>query len=365
VTDFVVRPLPGSGLVLRAGGFFGVCADAGDDGRNLVDLATGTDRAGGDAASIVARAADLLATVGHAAPRACAAAGLADDGSLSVLLYGAATADLTGTGTPVHLSGEVAVASVHRIAAATARVRLALAGAGPPDPRWTLDAGVVPGGGVIAEFGPVEAAPPAAVVSRRSAPVGDWVRQPDLSQPFESVLLTPDSGPAPPPPDSSASAGKGVLVEGVHCKNSHFNDPAVRYCQICGTSMVGVTLVSRLGPRPPLGVLLLHGGRTVRLDSDYVIGREPADDPLVAQGKARALRVVRRAEGLSRRHMHVGLVGWTVQVTDLGSANGSFLQGPGDREPWRLIPGQPVEIQPGSRITMGRRWLRYESHRNP
>ena len=46
-------------------------------------------------------------------------------------------------------------------------------------------------------------------------------------------------------------------VEGVYCKNGHFNDPDARYCAVCGISMGQLTKIRQKGTRPPLGVLIL------------------------------------------------------------------------------------------------------------
>jgi hypothetical protein len=186
-------------------------------------------------------------------------------------------------------------------------------------------------------------------------------RQPDPGAPFEAVLLIPGSADAP---TVRYDGPEAVLVEGVHCANGHFNDPALRYCQLCGISMAQLTHVTALGPRPPLGVLLLDDGATFRLDADYVVGRDPHRNPAVAAG-SRALRVSGSVSGVSRQHLRVSLTGWTVQATDLGSVNGTHVEPPGDSAVRRLDPGVPAEIRPGTRVRFGSRWLRYESHRNP
>jgi len=189
------------------------------------------------------------------------------------------------------------------------------------------------------------------------------MRQPDRSAPFEAVLLLPGYAVAPVPV-APRDEPTPLLVEGVHCANGHFNDPAVPYCQLCGISMAQLTHVTALGPRPPLGVLLLDDGATFRLDADYVVGREPHRDPAVARG-ARPLRVAAPASGVSRQHLRITLAGWSVHVVDLGSANGTLVEPPRAPRPRRLDPGVPAEIRPGTRVAFGLRWLRYESHRNP
>jgi hypothetical protein len=235
------------------------------------------------------------------------------------------------------------------VAGPVSALRLTLPGAGPPHPLARLDAGVVGGAGLAVTF-----------AGNRQEPVSP---QPERSAPFQSVLLLP--GHATPPPDGAPTADTQDLIEGVDCKNGHFNDPALRFCQLCGISMLQVTQVTRLGPRPPLGILLLDNGMTLRADADYVIGREPAQDPDVLAGRARPLRIADSHGGISRRHLRVKLAAWNVKVVDLDSANGTFVQAPGDNAAPRVPAGIAVVVSPGSKVIFGRRWLRYESHRNP
>jgi pSer/pThr/pTyr-binding forkhead associated (FHA) protein len=88
--------------------------------------------------------------------------------------------------------------------------------------------------------------------------------------------------------------------------------------------MAQLTQVTRLGPRPPLGLLLLDDGRTLRLDADYVVGREPDVDRDVAAARARPLHISGPVSGVSRRHVRIRLAGWRVEAVDLHSANGTF-----------------------------------------
>jgi len=355
----VTRPLPGPGLAVRAGDLFAVCADDGAGVGDLLALVGAVAAEGGDGADLVRRAADLLEPVRPA----CALAGPNGRGGVAVLVCGAATADVTGPQERIHLSGPAPVRRL--VSGPVSALRLLLPGAGAADPRTRLDAGVVAAAGIAAELGSCVAAPSVDAVpaARRPAPVP---RQPDPAAPFESVLLVPGHADAPPPESPiDATADTRSLVEGVYCKNDHFNDPALRYCQLCGISMAQLTQVTRLGPRPPLGVLLLDDGTTFRLDADYVVGRDPEQDPDVGGGRARPLRIADGMSGVSRRHLRVALSGWQVQVVDLHSANGTYVAPPRDGGPQRIETGVPVVIRPGSQIAFGRRWLRYESHRNP
>jgi hypothetical protein len=220
---------------------------------------------------------------------------------------------------------------------------------------------------------PVPAAPVAAPATAAPAapapapPRHPPIREPNLAAPFVATILIPgheDAGEAPPPKPAEP-VDQRPRVLGVHCKNGHFNDPSVRYCSVCGISMVQQTLVPREGPRPPLGVLLFDDGMTFQLDLDYVIGREPRQDPDVMAERARPLPLADPGGAVSRKHARVLLAGWEVRLVDLGSVNGTFIQFPDDPQAHQLPPRQPVVIRPGTQVIMGQRWFRYESHRNP
>ncbi|GAA3817558.1 hypothetical protein GCM10022226_42690 [Sphaerisporangium flaviroseum] len=154
------------------------------------------------------------------------------------------------------------------------------------------------------------------------------------------------------------------MVYGVDCKNDHFNDPRVPYCAVCGIALVQRTLVPYKGERPPLGVLLLDDGLTLRLDSDYLLGRDPERAPEVTSGEARPARVTSPDGSVSRRHLRVKLDGWDVNLIDLGSVNGTQVQPPGDPNFYDIPPNEPVPILPGTTVRVGvSRTMRYESHR--
>jgi hypothetical protein len=190
---------------------------------------------------------------------------------------------------------------------------------------------------------------------------------------FDAVLLTdgPPAGQRPPlpmpggprPGGSGDPVPDGLSIMGVYCKNGHFDDPDARFCAVCGISMNQQTLVPRLGPRPPLGVLLLDDGAILQLDADYVIGREPWLDASVAAGQARPLPVADETGTVSRVHAQIRLADWQVLVTDLGSANGTRIGLPDDTALRSLAPQVPAALRPGSRVDLGRCVFRYESHR--
>jgi len=154
-------------------------------------------------------------------------------------------------------------------------------------------------------------------------------------------------------------------VDGVYCKNGHFNDPEARYCAVCGISMGQLTKVRQKGTRPPLGVLILSDGSVCQLDADYVIGREPTLDSSVADGHARPLRLMGASGVVSRIHARVELEGWQVFLTDLNSANGTQVLMPGERNPTSLQPGVRTPLVAGAQIRLGGEYgLQYDSHRH-
>jgi hypothetical protein len=173
-----------------------------------------------------------------------------------------------------------------------------------------------------------------------------------------SMLEPTEAGPAPEPLNRP-------MVYGVDCKNDHFNDPRVPYCAVCGIALVQRNLVPYKGERPPLGVLLLDDGLALRLDNDYLLGRDPERAPEVTSGEARPARVTSPDGSVSRRHLRVRLEGWDVNLIDLGSVNGTQVQPPGDPNFYDIPPNEPVPILPGTTVRVGvSRTMRYESHRN-
>ena len=148
-----------------------------------------------------------------------------------------------------------------------------------------------------------------------------------------------------------------VVVDGALCARMHFNPPDALFCRECRVSLREVTTIIRRQPRPPLGVLLVDDGRGFLLDRDYVIGREPLLDDDVAAGRATPLPITDAEGSVSRLHLRVSLVGWRVEVRDLGSANGSVLYRPGGPRP--LAPVDAAWLDPGARVGVGRRSVQY------
>ena len=152
------------------------------------------------------------------------------------------------------------------------------------------------------------------------------------------------------------------VVIGVHCKNEHFNDPRVAYCAVCGISMTQATRRPVLGCRPPLGVLVLDDGAMRALDRDHVIGRDPAEDRAVAEGRSAGITV--DDPMVSRVHARVTLDEWDVCVVDAGSTNGTYVWSPGQPNWRRLAPGEAARLRPGSAVSFGTHQFNYHSYRH-
>ena len=196
----------------------------------------------------------------------------------------------------------------------------------------------------------------------------DFVSLPLGGQPAEEM---PRRDPLPlgaePLGDQAISPAEGLapLVMGIYCKNGHFDDPEARYCAVCGIGMAQLTKIPQEGRRPPLGVLILDDGSVCQLDTDYVVGREPTLDKSVAEGRARPLRLGGAPDLVSRIHARMELDGWQVFVSDLNSANGTFLVLPGETTGTKLAPGVRTPLVAGSQIRLGDAYaLRYDSHRH-
>jgi hypothetical protein len=242
-----------------------------------------------------------------------------------------------------------------------------------PPPRPAPEPVPQPGPAPVPQPGPPQPGPPGGLHQAAAQPFAQDAES------FESILLVNpnDGGPADlgveqraplakardVPAGTSSYSSEAPIIQGVYCKNGHFDDPEALFCAVCGISMNQQTLINRPGTRPPLGVLLLDDGSVFQLDRDYVVGREPGLDPSVASGRSRALRIADDSGIVSRVHAKVALDGWRVLVTDLGSANGTRVRQPKNGGEQVLAPHQPFVLTTGSQVDLGGRGFRYESHR--
>jgi len=155
------------------------------------------------------------------------------------------------------------------------------------------------------------------------------------------------------------------MVEGVSCRNAHFNDPEGATCATCGVPLDG-NAARHLEPRPPLGVLVTDDGSVFTVNGDYVIGRDPGRAASVLTGRARPLVLQDEEHSTSRVHARLTLSGWRVMVSDGGSANGTFVSRSGPAGPWTPVPAEPgTRLYPGDRVRIGKRQLLFDCYHEP
>jgi hypothetical protein len=395
-------PLAGQGVIARSGALVAVTDGRGPGPDPLLSALAEVAAAAGDGGDLVLTAA--RAALGCYGQPAWACAGVTADGGVAVLVHGRAVASVRVAGGPeVTLTASDSVIPVSRkFTGATVTVGLAIGDPPAPDPQFWLGDGVVRGGGLavtvsadvaeLAELVP-DAPPPAvmpedpvmpkvppafleidalgAIDAMAGVPNAgvtmssdDWfARRPpaDPASRHPQTLDTPAVSMTVVDTPAEAIAGEddpqAVLVDGVLCARGHFNDPSARACRQCGIGLGQPPVNLQRLQRPPLGVLVLDDGTTFPLDRDYVLGREPAFDSDVIEGRATPLRINDPNGTVSRLHLRISLANWQVEVSDLGSANGSVLQSPGEER--TLAPFTPTMIEPGARIGIGHRSMQY------
>ncbi len=204
---------------------------------------------------------------------------------------------------------------------------------------------------------PVERSAPRAPASRPpGAVIFDLCRSGPVRVPLP---VGEDEAPVEPTGGPQRAA---ELVEGIRCPRDHFNHPQIDYCNICGIGFNQISRLTVLGPRPPLGVLVLDDGTTFSVEADYVLGREPGRAPEVRDRRARALPLEDAGRSVSRVHARITTRGWEVALSDQGSANGTYVL-ERDRADWiRLAPAADHPLASGTRIVIGHRQLMFQSH---
>jgi hypothetical protein len=177
------------------------------------------------------------------------------------------------------------------------------------------------------------------------------------AQPAPAPALAPVAAmPAPAPPAEPSV----VEVWGIRCKKGHFNDPAARYCGICGIHMVQDKVARVKGPRPVLGFLVLDDGMSFKLDTDYVLGSDPHGHDAVRSGMARPLVVKAEGDVISPVHARIVLRDWDVLVSDCGSVYGTYVWSPGGTDWERLSPEQEIKLGAGSQVMVAQRGFMFQ-----
>lgn len=152
------------------------------------------------------------------------------------------------------------------------------------------------------------------------------------------------------PPTAAQTADRTVeppTVQAVLCENGHLNAPfVVGACRVCGAPVPHQQPFATR--RPTMGRLVLSSGGIIPLDSDVVLGRAPF---VVDPDGSHVISVPSPTNDISRSHVRFGIDGWLVQVTDLGSTNGTLVTVPG-QQPVRLRPHDPFTILPGTTVSL-------------
>ncbi|GAA1766530.1 FHA domain-containing protein [Luedemannella helvata] len=409
--DVVVRPLSGPGVIARADALVLVCEDYGAGVEDLLAALAAVAGNGGDGNALVRRVSALLASDEDGDYPACAVAGPVADGRIAVLVHKAAMVTAETESGLVELSGVDAITSVDRlIPGPVSTLSLHLPDAGGTDPRLRLDGGVVLGAGVLVEVAsplifqpdPASSRPsagrsaPARPSAGRPAPppepavieVAEVVVEPAAVEPA-APPVPPPPPPPPPRPVSAPVVPAEVVAEPEPFRVEPPALPDPYQAEVPTPALASVATEPRAaeseqsrlsfmrdrddlpsmsgsssnGGEPAAagpGALTLDDGTTFPLDSDYLVGRDPRQDPEVIAGVVKSLRVADPDGVISRRHARITVVAGQVRVFDLGSANGTFMELPGDPQRHRLTAGEPTVLTAGARVILGRRWLRYD-----
>jgi hypothetical protein len=302
------------------------------------------------------------------------------DGTLGVLAVGDASVAIAGGEPVLRLAGRDPDGWSVRVADGFGSLDVGLEG-DAPDPRLDLQAGVVAGVGVVlwptgvAMAAPAPAAMPVMAPKARAASAPAPAKAPakvargrKRAQPAPEPVMAPIApAPAPEPvmapiaPAPAAPAETTVVeVWGIRCKKGHFNDPAARYCGICGIHMVQDKVARVKGPRPVLGFLVLDDGMSFKLDTDYVLGSDPHDHDAVRSGMARPLVVKAESDVISPVHARIVLRDWDVLVSDCGSLYGTYVWSPGGTDWERLSPEQEIKLGAGSQFMVAQRGFMFQ-----
>jgi hypothetical protein len=115
-----------------------------------------------------------------------------------------------------------------------------------------------------------------------------------------------------------------------------------------------VPVPSRQAATPPsLGVLTSQDGPPIVLDrTNYVLGREPQQDPAVESGEAVPIQLQDPDHVISRVHAYVSVENNIVLVRDADSMHGTYFSPPGG-EQWTRISAEPSPLPPGWNLQIG------------
>lgn len=157
----------------------------------------------------------------------------------------------------------------------------------------------------------------------------------------------------------------------IECPNCHNHElPGALFCRECGTQLVdlpGMTtqtipdsfmngtqpdLLEHLAPPPPtdvaISIFIMGSGEILPLEgrSEFTLGRSAEGQPVLPDIDLAPYRAYEA--GVSRLHVSITLGNEQALATDLGSANGTRING------LKIPPHKPVAVKHGDILTLGR-----------
>jgi FHA domain len=348
----------GTGLVGRFGGAVvliapDAAADEASTGEllDLVQAAAAAEHPGG------AIAARLAAWVGGRTPADGSAFGVVApvENGVVVFLRGPVWAEVVDSGATRRLSGRQALTWVDHVVPLPFE-RVVVGSEADQSvlvhPRSDLRSGVVPAQGFVLTVSAGGPAVPAARVGEDAARAAKPDPAPDRSADGRPGASTPGT----PTPDAPADPGADQVT------------PPARSDPRAGATTEGWRIEPIAGPRgdepgdaaatllaaPPLGALVAEGGGpTILLDRDYVLGREPHNDPSVQDASASPVVLHDPDNLISRVHAYVSVGVDSVHVRDAPSVSGTYVAAPGAEE-WTRVGREPTPLLSGWSLRVGR-----------
>lgn len=228
----------------------------------------------------------------------------------------------------------------------------------PDDRRYPIAEGTAPAAGVRLRPTDMEKVdrqpmPDANLVGRA---VGRGEIQPERSDDdtFDLDSLLARRAAESMPPETEA-ARRHPRVTAIRCPCSAVNRPGERFCRRCGLDLVAARIPTVEVSWPVVATIRLDDGQSFELSRPLVVGRSPRRRP--PGDPAMRLTVESPALTVSSSHIELRPDGWDVLVTDLGSANGAFVEGRGAEDRSKLPVNQPTRLEHGSVVWFGDRSL--------